>query len=60
MVEWMKLLNLLVFTQYKDGHSLKDIALQGEEDLRIEKPIWKLFWKNPKKNVFIDSKIKTI
>ena len=35
----MKLLNLLVFTQYKDGHSLKDIALQGKEDLRIEKPI---------------------
>ena len=26
------------FTQYKDVYSLKGIELQGEEDLRIEKP----------------------
>ena len=39
VVERIKLLNLLGFTQHKDGHSLKGIGLQGEEDLRIENPI---------------------
>ena len=60
MAEWIKLLNLLGFTQYKDGYSLKGIELQGEEDLRTENPIWKLFWKYPSKNVSVNSKIKAI
>ena len=60
MVERIELLNLLGFTQYKDGYSLKGIELQGEEDLRTENPIWKLFWKYPSKNVSVNSKIKAI
>ena len=39
MVERIELLNLLGFTQYKDGYSLKGIELQGEENLIIENPI---------------------
>ena len=60
MVERIELLNLLGFTQYKDGYSLKGIEFQGEENLIIENPIWKLFWKYPRKNVSVNSKIKAI
>ena len=58
MVERIELLNLLGFTQYKDGYSLKGIELQGEEDLGTENPIWKLFWKYPSKIFLLTLKLR--
>ena len=42
-VEWIKLSTLFEFSHDKDGYSLKGIELPGEEELRVEKPTWKLF-----------------
>ena len=58
-VEWIKLSTLFEFSHDKDGYSLKGIELPGEAELRVEKPIWKLFENTQGKMCLLTLKLRS-